>query len=1164
MRLRRLDLTRYGKFTDHSIDFGECVPGEPDLHIVYGPNEAGKSTALAAFLDLLFGIGAQSPFDFLHPYSTMRVGGALDIDGETRDFRRIKRAQNSLLDAEDRPLAESAIRAGLGGIERDAYRTMFSLDDETLEKGGESILASKGDLGRLLFSASTGLAHLSQKLIDLRSEADGFYRYRARGGALVDLKARLAELKSERERLDTLASDHARLVEARDRAASRYDEGIAERTLIQTRLDEIRHHLAALPRLTALRELRARLAPLAATPEAPQHWVGQLPGLQREEIALGVQVKANAEEIERLTQELGAVVVDEAALHLVDRMERHGDQRARHVTAEMDVPNKRLELRELDLSIAGILERLGRAGEPEPRRLLLKAATAGRLRALIEARSGVDAAVRNATKELGEAKDRLAEIVSRLPDATLAASEARERDDAMAALAATVTAMRSADNQARRRHAERIRAEAREELADRLAALRPWQGEADELVGMACPTPDMLQRWRSERSALEVAQAGHRAEIERLTTRTRQLEAEHTSLASLTGVVTDQEAAAIRARREQAWAAHRRALDASSADHFELVLRQDDIVGAARFTHMTELAKLHQNRHALAMAEAELARAAELADRAAGALHALDMAVADAARAMSPCFAPAPALPVLEDWLSRRKSALEAREALRSAERDLRAIVAEAAAETDRLCAAVGRAGLAIAPDAGFDAVLSAAQEALDGEAELRRLRAERDERQRHLGLRERAAAEAAAALRDWTEAWETTCRSCWLGEDAAVPDVGAVREVLAAIADLAPALEKRAGLLDRIAKMEADQAAFRDEVAALAASLGLADAAAPALELAQRIGEAVRQAGAAAAQRATLRARLAEAEARRRELAEASAILAQRKQPMMRLFAVSSLAEIAEKLSGNVLRAELRQAAATAEAEILEALRTVDLASAERILESADRAALEAELIALQSRFDDQDRRCQELFAERSGAIDRVAAIGADEAVADIEEKRRTTLLEIEDGAMRYLALRAGVAATERALASYRERHRSAMMARASEAFRTMSRGAYAGLAAQPGKDGETLIALARGGGSKVASELSKGTRFQLYLALRVAGYHEFAAARSAMPFIADDIMETFDDFRAEEAFRLFADMARAGQVIYLTHHQHLCDIARKVCPAVRLHRLDGAGAAP
>ena len=77
-----------------------------------------------------------------------------------------------------------------------------------------------------------------------------------------------------------------------------------------------------------------------------------------------------------------------------------------------------------------------------------------------------------------------------------------------------------------------------------------------------------------------------------------------------------------------------------------------------------------------------------------------------------------------------------------------------------------------------------------------------------------------------------------------------------------------------------------------------------------------------------------------------------------------------------------------------------------------------------------------------------------------------------------------------------------------------------------------EVSSSIAKGseGGSKIASELSKGTRFQLYLALRVAGYHEFARGQVPPPFFADDIMETFDDFRAEEAFRLLAGMAATG----------------------------------
>ncbi len=32
MRLDRLDLVRYGKFTDRSLDFGRPEPGKPDFH----------------------------------------------------------------------------------------------------------------------------------------------------------------------------------------------------------------------------------------------------------------------------------------------------------------------------------------------------------------------------------------------------------------------------------------------------------------------------------------------------------------------------------------------------------------------------------------------------------------------------------------------------------------------------------------------------------------------------------------------------------------------------------------------------------------------------------------------------------------------------------------------------------------------------------------------------------------------------------------------------------------------------------------------------------------------------------------------------------------------------------------------------------------------------
>ncbi len=1156
MRLRRLDLIRYGKFTDRVIDFGQRLAGQPDLHVIYGPNEAGKSTAFAAFLDLLFGIGPQSPYDFLHPYSTMRVGGALEVAGETHEFARIKRQQNSLLDMEGRPIPETAIRGELGGIERDAYRMMFSLDDETLEKGGESILASKGDLGQLLFSASAGLAHLSHKLVELRGEADGFYKYRARSGKLADFKARLVDLKTEREQFDTLASEHARLVETRDRARAQYDEAIAGRAGLQARMDEIQRHLGVLPRLAALRSLRERLEPLAGVPDAPPEWAQELPALRKAEIELGVQARSRREDVARLADEVEAIVVDEAALQLTERVERLAELRARHVTAEKDIPERRLEVRQLGLVISGILQRIEREGEADPARLVLTAATVGRLRDLIEARSGIDAAIRNAARELADARSRLAETAAKLPAAEPGA--APERDHAMAELATTVAALRSSDHAARGRLAEGSRSAARETLDDRLRALRPWQGTADDLAGMCCPGPDAVRHWKVARTEAETVLARHGNDVERLTTQVRHLEAERASYALVAGVLTDREAADIRASREQAWAAHRRDLDTASADAFEAALRRDDMVGAGRFSHMSELAKLHQSGRALAVAQADLDRAAELKDGAAGALSGLDTQVEAAVRFMWPSLAASLTLVELEAWLGRRDKALEAREAARSADRDLRAAQTDAAAAQDRMRVALDRAGVPHEADGGFDALLATAQAALDREAEVQRLRAELRERERDVAAREGAARQAQADEDVWAEAWAGACDGCWLGDMAGVPAVGVVREILAAIADLGPTIEKQAGFIDRIGKMEKDQAAFRDEVTSLADGVGIPAEGMPLLDAAQRIAEKVRQAGAERGRQADLAGKLAEAEGHQRALADAVSVHEVQKSRMTTLFSVASLDEVAARLADIEQRRQLRAAADEAGQEILDAIRASSLADAEAALDGLDRAALDAELIELKARFEDQDQRCQELFAARSAAADKVEAIGGDAKVAEIEERRRTTLLEIEDGAMRYFQLRAGIVATERALASYREHHRSSMMQRASAAFSTISRGAYRGLAAQPGKDGETLIALSSAGGSKAADELSKGTRFQLYLALRVAGYQEFVRSRSTVPFVADDIMETFDDFRAEEAFRLFAEMAQAGQVIYLTHHQHLCEIVKKICPSVRLHRLD------
>src|SRR3546814_7531298 len=90
---------RYGRFEDCERSFRQ---GEPDLHVVYGANEAGKATSLAAVSDLLFGFPARSPYNFVYDYALLRVGAVLEDEGHSFACRRKKGTAGTLIDAEDR------------------------------------------------------------------------------------------------------------------------------------------------------------------------------------------------------------------------------------------------------------------------------------------------------------------------------------------------------------------------------------------------------------------------------------------------------------------------------------------------------------------------------------------------------------------------------------------------------------------------------------------------------------------------------------------------------------------------------------------------------------------------------------------------------------------------------------------------------------------------------------------------------------------------------------------------------------------------------------------------------------------------------------------------------------------------------------------------------
>ena len=86
-------------------------------------------------------------------------------------------------------------------------RPCFRWTTRRWRRAAKSILESRGDLGKLLFTASAGLGHASDTLNALEAEADGLYRKQAHGTELALLKKRLADLKSRKDAIDTLGVD---------------------------------------------------------------------------------------------------------------------------------------------------------------------------------------------------------------------------------------------------------------------------------------------------------------------------------------------------------------------------------------------------------------------------------------------------------------------------------------------------------------------------------------------------------------------------------------------------------------------------------------------------------------------------------------------------------------------------------------------------------------------------------------------------------------------------------------------------------------------------------------------------------------------------------------------------------------------------------------------
>ena len=423
MRLARLDLLRYGRFTNASI---ELPRAERDIHIVFGPNEAGKTTSLTAIEDMLFGIPERSPYNFLHSYDAMRVGAVLENGGDCFEFQRRKTRRDMILGPDGDPLSgdERLLAPFLGGADRVYFDRMFNLSHGRLAEGGSAIIEAKDDVGQMLFAAGTGLADLRERLKQLEEEADRLWAPRKSARLYYQAQDRLEEAQSrQREHsltVNTWRTARKTLSGAEKTLQERRNEH-EETSKEQKKLVRIRHVHGA---IRQRRELTQQIGALGDVIVLAEDAAEQLDQAEQQEAQIRAQLDILAPQLEEARQALEANTVDEALVRRADEIMQLNEQRIAVRSEREDLPKRRdeyrLELESLARLAAEIgwdfeepselIERIPPRSKVEPvRRLLARhGELAVELRGVRKALEESQAALQDKTErleEIGEATD---------------------------------------------------------------------------------------------------------------------------------------------------------------------------------------------------------------------------------------------------------------------------------------------------------------------------------------------------------------------------------------------------------------------------------------------------------------------------------------------------------------------------------------------------------------------------------------------------------------------------------------------------------------------------------------------------------------------------------------------------------------------------------------
>ncbi len=1145
MKLCRLDLLRYGHLSDVGLSFPEDVR----LHVVHGANEAGKSTALAAIADALFGFGHRTDFDFLHGAPNLRVGITLSArDGTVASFVRRKGRRDTLRDAHDETVPDDAMRRFLGGVGRDLFERGFGLDGARLREGGRELLRLGGEVGESLL-AGAGLLNLRAALARLDEEAKSLVGD-GRG------RRRLSDAADAWRRAQRESDERAVAPRAWQDAETAHTTVVAELADVQRQIrvlaeegSQLQRVRRVAPLLAQLGEARESLKQVADAPLLPADIENRFHVLVDAHRDARRDREREISEVQRLTVERAALPQDTAVIALQDVIDTLVAQRAVVQQAIADLPQVQTSAANLRAKIMEAVRALGLSLAPEAARDALPTAVVLRtVQRLIRRHAALDAEVGSAKRAI------VAGRLVREQAAQVLAASPEPRSPEL--LRRTIEAARSEgplDRELSR--AERVLAEAEDVVAKALAALPLWRGDLETL--RVCPLP-LPAETDTVAKSLDTAKSrliGARKGIDDLTAEIAELENEVVRLSRGEMVPTPDAVTAARAARDRIWRVIRRMQEGGMAatdgtegplpdghlpDVFEVLRDEADRLADRRAGEAQRVAdflsatdRLDSFRQRLKSSEDGLRTAEAEADDAEAAWRALWVPAG-----LEPLTPPA-----MTEWRQARMEILRRGEEAAAARRQRDEILTRR--ETAR--AALAALLTNIPPQETLSAALLHA-ETVCSEEEAKvtehaaRKKALSDAEQRLPELQQ-SMDRTATALESWQQAWSAAVIELRLPSDADIDAAETALEAWARIAETVPAWHTDE---DRIAAMKANIETFTIDARSVLARLGSGDTGGFAPVIASHLGRRLTEARKAASETEDLTRRIADHEQAAAE--SASALNAAE----MELAALRQLAKAPDNagLQREIERARQRDVVASTIARAEQSLATEGDGMPEAVLRAeavqTDLDAVIGRLAEIQVQQANLGEQREILSAQRARSEAKLAELREGHDAAMMAQQAEDALAAARDAAERYARLHVARVLLRSGIDRFRKEQQGPLLRSAGEHFALLTNGRYERLIVDyDAADRPVLVAIRDTGTECPVEALSEGARDQLYLALRVAAVQAYAAQAEPLPFIADDLLVHFDDTRATAAIALLAELGKNTQVILFTHHDHIVALA-------------------